>query len=238
MINIAGLTVVYPDGTKAIDELSFSVEKGERIAVIGENGAGKSTLLLSIVGVVRISHGAVTVDGISVTAKTLRDVRLKAGMVFQNPDDQLFMTKVYDDVAFAPRNHGAAEDEISIKVRHALESLGAAHLADRMPHRLSCGEKRRVAIAGVLAMEPSVILLDEPGSFLDPRSRKQLINTLSALPHTQIIATHDLDMAMDMCSRVIVLKNGKLAASGAPEEILTDKRLLEECGLELPLSVR
>ena len=237
MINITELTVIYPDEIKAVDDLTLFVEEGERVAIVGENGAGKSTLLLSVVGIVHIARGSITVDGTSVTQKTMNETRRKVGMVFQNPDDQLFMAKVYDDVAFAARSYGIPEYEVTLKVNQALKSLNIEHLTNRMPHRLSSGEKRQVAIAGIIAMQPSAILLDEPSSFLDPRSRKQLMHIIAELPHTLIIATHDLDMAMDICSRVVVLKNGKIAANGTPKKILTDKTLLEECGLELPLSL-
>jgi cobalt/nickel transport system ATP-binding protein len=231
LIDIIDLTVVYPDGTKALDNINLSAKKGERIAIIGVNGAGKSTLLLSIVGVVPISTGSIGVDSCNVTKKTLPEIRKMVGMVFQNPDDQLFMTKVYDDVAFAPRNYGMTEGEVASRVESSLESLGITHLKERAPHRLSGGEKRRVAIAGVLAMEPSVILLDEPTSFLDPRSRKMLIETLAELPHTQIIATHDLDMVQELCQRVIVLKDGVIQADDTAEIVLADKKMLEELAI-------
>jgi cobalt/nickel transport system ATP-binding protein len=231
VIDIAKLTVVYPDGHKALTNVNFTAIDGTRIGVIGVNGAGKSTLLLSIIGVVPLSLGTVKVNEVELSRKSLPQLRQMVGMVFQNPDDQLFMTKVYDDVAFGLRNYGISEDEIAQKVPSILDNLGIAHLIDRAPHRLSYGEKRRVAIAGVLAMSPLAILLDEPSSFLDPRSRKQLIATLGELKQTQIIATHDIELARELCTQVIALKDGVILANDTPDIVLSDNRLLEECGL-------
>lgn len=235
MIEISRLSVTYPDGNNAIKDISFFVPKGEKVALIGENGAGKTTLLHSIIGLVPCSNGVVKIDGIVLDKKTLPTVREKVGMVFQNPDDQLFMSKVCEDIAFGPRNFNISEEETNVRIDRALKMLGISHLKDRRTSRLSGGEKRRVAIATVLVMKPSVLMFDEPSSFLDPRSRRSLIHELKSLEHTQLIATHDLDMALDLCDSVILLKNGKIHAMGPASQILTDENLLERCGLELPL---
>lgn len=234
MINVNHLTVIYPDGHKAIADLNFHIDKGQKVAVIGANGAGKSTLLMALVGIIMPLPQAVVIDNIVLNKNSLSDIRAKIGVVFQNPDDQLFMTKVYDDIAFGPRNYGVPETEIAGRIDHVLEALGITHLKERMPHRLSGGEKRSVALASVLSMHPDILLLDEPTSSLDPRARKKLLAILANLPLTQLIATHDLDMALDICDRVIILKDGCIRADGKPQEILTNERLLQENSLELP----
>ena len=215
--------------------MSFSVREGERVAVVGANGAGKSTLLLALVGILNRSGGSVSIGGVPVERARLPEIREKAGLVFQNPDDQLFMPRVCDDVAFGPRNYGATEEEAGRAAESVLRELGIEHLKDRMSHRLSGGEKRMVAIASVLSMHPSVLLLDEPTSFLDPRARRGMIRELARLPHTQLIATHDLDMALELCGRVLILKEGRLCADGPAKKLLSDQKLLTDCGLELPL---
>jgi len=234
LININHLTVIYPDGHKAIDDITFHIDKGQKVAVIGANGAGKSTLLLSLVGIIMPSPQTIIINNIVLNKNSLNDIRAKIGVVFQNPDDQLFMTKVYDDIAFGPRNYGVPEPEIAGRIDSILKALGIPHLKERMPHRLSGGEKRSVALASVLSMHPDILLLDEPSSSLDPRARKKLLVILADLPQTQLIATHDLDMALDICDRVIILKDGSIRADGKPQEILTNKELLQKNGLELP----
>jgi ABC-type cobalt transport system, ATPase component len=231
------VTVVGTGGVKILDDVSFTLTAGEKVALIGENGAGKSTLLMSLVGITPIESGNIHVNQIELNKKNLAKIRAETGVVFQNPDDQLFMPKVYDDIAFGPRNLGIAEDEISLRIDTVLEKLGISHLRERMTGRLSGGEKRRIAIATVLVMNPSVLLFDEPSSFLDPKSRRLLIKELLSLQYTQFIATHDLDLALEVCDRVIVLQNGKIQAEGAVKEILTNQELLEKFGLELPLSL-
>ena len=202
MLEIEKLNYAYPDGHQAIRDINLKIEEGESIALVGANGAGKSSLFKLIIGISEIKEGSIKVEELAVGKKTLKDIRRKVGMVFQNPDDQLFMTKVYDDIAFGPRNELLTEEEVEERVVNALEQLGITHLRDRMPHRLSGGEKRVIAIASVLAMNPRVILFDEPTSFLDPQARRNVINTLDSLKMTKIIATHDLDMALDICDRV------------------------------------
>ena len=231
------VTVVGTGGVKILDGVSFTLTAGEKVALIGENGAGKSTLLMSLVGITPIESGNVHVNQIELNKKNLAKIRAETGVVFQNPDDQLFMPKVYDDIAFGPRNLGIAEDEINVRIDTVLEKLGISHLRERMTGRLSGGEKRRIAIATVLVMNPSVLLFDEPSSFLDPKSRRLLIKELLSLQYTQFIATHDLDLALEVCDRVIVLQNGKIQAEGTVKEILTNQELLEKFGLELPLSL-
>jgi len=239
MLSVTDLSVKYnaSDEVYALREVGFSIQAGEHVALIGANGAGKSTLLLALCGILAAVSGRVTVEDTVLEKKTLRELRQKAGMVFQNPDDQLFMPTLYEDVAFGLRNYGFAEDKIESKMDNVLEWLGISHLKNRMSHKLSGGEKRLAALAGVLVMEPSVLLMDEPSSFLDPRARRRLIEVLNRLPQTMLIATHDLDMALDLCHRVIVLKEGHVWADAPAKSALRDASLLEECGLELPLSL-
>ena len=211
---------------------------GECVGIIGSNGAGKSTLLLHLNGVLRATVGEVRVRDVPITAATVAEVRRTVGMVFQDPDDQLFMPTVFDDVAFGPINMSIPAHEVQSRVEAALARVGASHLASRPPYRLSGGEKRAVAIAGVLAMEPSILVMDEPSDGLDPAARRRLINLLKGFDHTKIIATHDLDLVLDICSRVLVMHHGHLEADGTPDLIFSDSVLLERCHLELPLSLQ
>ncbi len=228
----------YPDQTVALKQISLSIGQGEAIALIGGNGAGKSTLLSLLVGIFFPMAGSISVGGVELTPKTAPLVRRKVGMVFQNPDDQLFMPTVSADVAFGPLNMGFPPEQATRLVESALATVGALGLAKRSSHRLSLGEKRAVAIASVLAMSPEVLLMDEPTSGLDPWSRRQLITLLNSFDHTRIIATHDLDFALDVCQRTLVIQNGSLIASGPTQEIMRDKVLLERCRLELPLRLQ
>lgn len=228
----------YPDGTAALDGVSFRIVHGESVALVGENGAGKSTLLLHLNGYLSAKSGTVRVGDVMVGPKTLPVVRRTVGMVFQNPDDQLFMPTVFDDVAFGPMNLGMSSQEVERKVEEALETVGAGHLKKRSPYKLSQGEKRAVSIATVLAMSPDILVMDEPTSSLDPRSRRDLIALLKTFRHSKIIATHDLDMAMDLCERTIVLHQGKIMADGLTTEILRDESLLHRCRLEKPLRLQ
>lgn len=237
MIDINQLSIIYPNG-KALDTIDLQINDGENVAVVGANGAGKSSLLLSMVGVVPLSGGSIKVDGLDLNKKNISEIRSKVGIVFQNPDDMLFMTRVYDDIAFGPRNYKIPEDEVRERVERVLNQLGIIHLKDRAPHRMSGGEKRSAAIACVLSMNPSVLLLDEPSSFLDPKARRNLIDTLKSLRLTKLIATHDLDMALELCERVIVLKEGKVLADGAAKFLLNDEHLMNRSGLELPFCLQ
>jgi cobalt/nickel transport system ATP-binding protein len=212
-------------------DLSFVITHGESVAVIGANGAGKSTLLLQMTGCLLPTRGEMRVGDLPVTRKTLAAVRRAVGMVFQEADDQLFMPTVFEDVSFGPRNLGLTEEEVRVRVDAALATVGAGHLHDRPPYKLSGGEKRAVSIATVLAMHPDILVLDEPSANLDPRSRRQLIELLKAFEHTRIIATHDLDLVRQVCARTLLLKDGALLADGATVDLLADEALLDEAGL-------
>jgi cobalt/nickel transport system ATP-binding protein len=238
IVEVKDLQFNYPDGASALCGVSFRVTHGESVAVVGANGAGKSTLLLHLNGCLIPQSGVVRIGDMPLTKKTLQHVRRTVGMVFQDPDDQLFMPTVYDDVAFGPLNLGLPADEVEARVVDALSIVGASHLSGRPPHRLSAGEKRSVAIASVLSMSPSILVMDEPTSNLDPRARRQLIQLLRSFEHTIIVATHDLDMVLDLCSRTIVLKAGGVAADGPTWDILQNETLLQSSSLEKPLSLQ
>lgn len=205
MLEIKNLNYSYPDGKEALKDINIKIDNNETIAIVGANGAGKSTLIKTIVGIFLTDQGEIIVDEEKVTKKTLNSIRKKVGVVFQNPDDQLFMNKVYDDIAFGPRNYNFTEEEVREKVERVMKNLDIEELSERSPNNLSGGEKRKVAIATVLSMEPSIILFDEPTSFLDPKGKRMFIETLKNINTTKIIATHDLDMVKDICERVIVL---------------------------------
>lgn len=237
-IEFRGLHYSYPDGNEAVRNISLRINHGEAVGIIGANGAGKSTLLMLLVGALFPDAGEVLVGDVHVTKKTIPIIRQRLGMVFQNPDDQLFMTTVYDDVAFGPRNYKLSEEEVRERVQEALESVGIPHLKDRAPFKLSGGEKRCAAIATVLSMQPDVLIMDEPTSALDPKSRRKVVNLLNGFEHTKIVTSHDLDMIFETCKRIIVIKEGEVAADGNAPEILTNEALLDECGLELPFSIQ
>ena len=219
MLTINNVTVEYPDGTKAINNLSLNVKSGEKLALIGANGAGKSTLMLAIEGILD-STGEIKIDDLVVDSKNIVKVRQQVGMLFQNPDDQLFMATIYDDIAFGPRNAGLDEESVKYRVEDRLKLLNIEHLKDKTALKLSGGEKRMAALATVLAMKPSVMLLDEPTAFLDPKARRNLINVLNSLPHTMLIATHDLTFAKEVCREAVVIKDGNFFAKGNCDEIL------------------
>lgn len=237
-LGVENIHFSYPDGFEAISNMSFLIHHGESVGIIGANGAGKSTLLMLLMGVLFPDSGVVSVGDVHVSKKTLPMIRQRLGMVFQNPDDQLFMTTVYDDVAFGPRNYKLDEAEVDIRVKNALDIMGITHLAERAPFKLSGGEKRSAAIACVLSMQPDVLIMDEPTAALDPKSRRRVINLLNSFEHTKIITSHDLDMIFETCQRVILVKNGKIAADGLASEILTNVELLNNCGLEMPLALQ
>jgi cobalt/nickel transport system ATP-binding protein len=238
IVAAAQLCFSYPDGTVALRSVSFTIHHGESVAIIGANGAGKSTLLQQLNGSLTPSAGQVRIGDVPVTNATLRDVRRSVGMVFQQPDDQLFMPTVYDDVAFGPLNLGISGHDLEQRVYRALDAVSARHLAAKPPYRLSAGEKKRVAIATVLAMDPSVLVMDEPTAGLDPYARREIMRLLTAFDHTRIITSHDLDMVAEVCNRVLVLHEGEIRADGAPGDILRDTVLLAGCRLEPPLSVQ
>ncbi|NPV89783.1 MAG: ABC transporter ATP-binding protein [Firmicutes bacterium] len=238
IIEARDMHFVYPDGHKAINGISFRILHGESVGIIGANGAGKSTLLMLLMGVLFPSAGEVRVGDVVVTRKTLPLIRQRLGMVFQDPDDQLFMTTVYDDVAFGPRNYRLDEDEVERRVMMALEMVGIPHLKDRAPFKLSGGEKRSAAIASVLSLQPDILLMDEPTSSLDPKSRRMLMRQLKGFEHTKIITSHDLDMVYELCERIILIKDGAVVSDGPAAEILVNAELMDSCGLEVPLSVQ
>jgi len=232
------LHFAYPDGTQALRGISFQIHHGEAVALVGSNGAGKSTLLLHLIGCCFPAKGELRIGDFPVTRQNLPAVRRTVGMVFQDPDDQLFMPTVFDDVAFGPLNLGMPPGMVGEHVRCALARMGVEHLQDRPPYKLSSGEKRAVAIAAVLSMSPDILIMDEPSANLDPKSRKLLIGQLRSFEHTRIVATHDLDMALDLCTRTIVLHRGMVAADGPTADILGDSALLESCHLERPLRLQ
>ena len=233
-IAVTGLSFRYPDGTAALDEVDLHIHPGERVALLGPNGAGKTTLILHMNGIHMPQEGTVAVSGLQLARDTVMEVRRRVGIVFQDPDDQLFMPTVREDVEFGPRNLDLPRDEIERRVDAALEAMEVADLAGRPPNHLSFGQKRRVAIAGVLAMEPSILVLDEPTSNLDPASRRELAIALQALDTTQLIVTHDLPFAYEMCERAVIMDRGQIVATAPTAELLSDERLLREHRLELP----
>lgn len=237
-LQITGLHHTYPGEIHALRGVSFQIEAGESVGIIGANGAGKSTLLWHLNGLILPQHGTVTVCGETLNKASLTSVRRRVGMIFQDPDDQLFMPTVHDDVAFGPANLGLPPHEVEARVAQALETVGAAHLRDRPPYRLSGGEKRAAAIAGVLAMAPEILVMDEPTANLDPHARRQFIALLQSFPHTRIVATHDLDMVCDLCTRCIVMHEGQIKADGPTAEIFHNEDLLRECRLEKPLRMQ
>ncbi|MBQ5411788.1 MAG: ABC transporter ATP-binding protein [Oscillospiraceae bacterium] len=236
MLRFDNVTFSYPGSAPAIEGVTFDVNDGEKVGLIGANGAGKSTLLKCVPGLLEAS-GMITVGGLAVNRENLADVRRKVGYVLQDPDSQMFMPKVIDDMIFGPVNYGLSREEAEAQADRVLEELGMTRLRDRYNHRISGGEKRMAAIATVLAMGPDIMLMDEPSSSLDPRNRRALINTIKRLDRTMLIASHDLDMILDICSRVILLDGGKLIADGKAADILRDRELLEAHSLELPLSL-
>ena len=238
IVEFKDLAYRYPDGTSALRGISFRITHGESVAVVGSNGAGKSTLLLHLTGALKPASGEIRIGDFPVTAKTLPAIRRTVGMVFQDPDDQLFMPTVYDDVAFGPLNLGLPEEEVRNRVREALAIVGAGHLKDRPPYRLSQGEKRAVSIATVLAMSPDILVMDEPTANMDPTARRQVIELLKTFEHTKIIATHDLDLAMDLCRRTLIIHEGRMVADGATLEIMRDEALLKQNRLEKPLRIQ
>jgi cobalt/nickel transport system ATP-binding protein len=231
------LKFLYPDGFEAIKDITFSLHHGESVGVIGANGAGKSTLLMLLMGILIPNEGEITIGDVKLTKKTTPMIRERMGMVFQNPNDQLFMTTVYDDVAFGPRNYKLNENEVDMRVEAALKTVGISHLKDRAPFKLSGGEKKAAAIATVLSLEPDILIMDEPTSGLDPKARRRVIELLKTFEHTKIITSHDLDMIYEICDRIILLKDGMVIKDGKKEDILQDENLLSECNLELPPSM-
>jgi cobalt/nickel transport system ATP-binding protein len=238
IVEVKNLRHVYPDGTDALRDVSFRITHGESVAIIGANGAGKSTLLLHLNGYLIPTAGEIRIGDFPLSKGTLPEIRRTVGMVFQDPDDQLFMPTVREDVSFGPLNLGLPPDEVERRVDDALRRVDAAHLLEKAPYHLSGGEKKRVAIATVLSMSPDILVMDEPTNGLDPFARRQLIGLLREFRHTKIFTSHDLDMVMELCERVIILNRGEVMADGPAAEIFRNDELLASCHLERPLSMQ
>lgn len=238
VIEIRDLGYRYPDGTVALSDVNLHIHQGERVALLGPNGAGKTTLILHMNGIHQPQTGTVAVSGYPVTDDNMMDIRRQVGIVFQDPDDQLFMPSVREDVAFGPANLGLTGDELDERVNAALAAVEVTDLADRPPNHLSFGQKRRVAIAGVMAMQPEILILDEPTSNLDPASRNDLTDILESLDVTQLLVTHDLLYALEICERSLIIDGGRLVADGPTREILGDSELLAAHRLGLPVGLR
>jgi cobalt/nickel transport system ATP-binding protein len=232
-VEATALRFSYPDGTEVLRGVDFVIEQGESVAIIGPNGAGKSTLLLHLNGILR-GEGDLRILGLSLEDKNVRDIRRRVGVVFQDPEDQLFLTSVAQDIAFGPANMGLDRGEIEVRVKEALAAVGMQGFEDRSAHHLSFGQKKRIATATVLAMRPEILVLDEPSSNLDPKARRHLINVLLDLPVTKIIVTHDLPVAFELSERALVLSQGRIVADGPIEDIFLDESLLAAHDLELP----
>jgi len=233
-IDVRGLAFAYPDGRQALFGIDLQVAAGERVALLGPNGAGKTTLALHLNGILTPGAGTVAVGGLPVVKENLREVRRRVGMVFQDPDDQLFMPTVGQDVAFGPANLGLRGAELAVRVQRALHAVGMADVADRAPHHLSFGQRRRVAVATALAMEPDVLVLDEPTSNLDPAARRELTEVLTSLDITLVVITHDLPYALELCPRSVVVDDGRIVAEGPTSDVLADDDLLAAHRLEMP----
>ncbi len=237
-IEVENLSFHYPDGRRALDAVSLNIAPSEKVALVGPNGAGKSTLMLHLNGILRSpagSNGSIRVGGLPLNDQNLGAIRAMVGLVFQNPDDQLFSPRVDQDVAFGPLHMGLPEDEVRARVENALAAVKMSSYADRMSYHLSLGEKKRIAIATVLSMNPRILVLDEPSAGLDPRARRDLIHLLIDLSdQTMLIATHDMRLVRDLCSRTLVLDGGRVVADGRTQAILYDRALMEQHGLETP----
>jgi cobalt/nickel transport system ATP-binding protein len=236
VLQIQDLDFAYPDGHVALRGVNLSVCVGEKVALVGPNGAGKSTLMLHLNGILG-KEAPISIAGMEINSKNLPIIRALVGLVFQNPDDQLFSPTVFDDVAFGPLHMGLPEDEVYQRVGEALDAVQMNGFGERLSHHLSMGQKKRVAIATVLAMRPQILVLDEPSAGLDPRARRALINFLQELPITMLISTHDLRMVQEVFPRMVIMDQGRIIADGSTEELLRDENLLESHGLESPLKL-
>lgn len=233
-LSVASLEFAYPDGRIALQGVDLEVARGEKVAILGPNGAGKTTLALQLNGILRAKSGRIAVTGLELGDDTLPEIRRRVGLVFQDPNDQLFMPTVREDVAFGPANLGYSGEDLEQRVDEAFALVDGEDFANRPPHHLSGGEKRRAALAGVLAMDPDLIVLDEPSSGLDPAGRRELIETLSRLDVTLLVITHDLPLALELCPRSVVMNEGRVVADGLTSSILVDDELLAANRLELP----
>jgi cobalt/nickel transport system ATP-binding protein len=230
-IEVEKLSYAYPDGHIALREASLTIAPGEKVALVGPNGAGKSTLMLHLNGILQ-GQGSVRVCGLDVIKNNLGKVRAAVGLVFQNPDDQLFSPTVFDDVAFGPIYQGLKEPEVRARVTQALDAVHMRDYAQRVSHHLSTGEKKRIAIATVMSMEPEILVLDEPSAGLDPRARRSLINLLRELPQTMLVSTHDLRLVHELFPRTVIMDDGRIVADGLTDQLLNDEALLNAHGLE------
>lgn len=237
MIEFNHVSFSYEPGRPVLEDVSFTIRDGESAGLIGANGAGKSTVMKLLLGLITPASGDINIDGITVKKDTLAQIRKKLGFVLQDSDNQMFMPTVYEDMIFAPLNYMISREETDRRVDAVLEKLGIQDLKHRYNHRISGGEKRMAAIATILAMEPDTILMDEPTSALDPYNRRIIIRTIRELTQTKLISSHDLDLILDTCDRVILLSGGRIAADGPAEKVLQDKELLEVHRMELPLSL-
>ena len=235
-VAVQSLSYAYPNGHVALRDVNLTIDNGERVALMGPNGAGKSTLLMHLNGIVRSQRprGTIEICGMPLTDDTLRQIRAHVGVVFQNPDDQLFSPTVYDDVAYGPLYMGLPKDEINLRVERALASVDMSGFGNRMPHRLSLGQRKRISLATVLAMDPQILVLDEPSAGLDPRARRGLIGLLNTLPQTLIASTHDMRLVRDLFTRAIIMQEGRIVIDAPTSDIIHDEALLESYGLELP----
>ena len=233
-VEIRGVEFAYPDGKRALEGVDLEIEAGERVAILGPNGGGKTTLALHLNGILEPHAGWISIGGLHVVEQNFLEIRRMVGLVFQDPNDQLFMPRVREDVAFGPANLGISGVELERRVDAALDVVAGSEFADRPPHHLSGGEKRRAALATVLAMAPDVLVLDEPSSGLDPAGRRELIGTLASLPMTQLIITHDLPLALELCSRSVIMNQGRVVADNATGKLLSDDELLAVNRLEPP----
>ena len=237
MIEFQNVSFSYDGERPVVENLSFTIENGESVGLIGANGAGKSTIMKLLLGLLS-GQGQILVDGLTVNKQNLPTIRQKIGFVLQDSDNQMFMPTVYEDMIFGPRNYGLSKEETERRVDAVLNRLGLVELKHRYNHKISGGEKRMAAIATILTMEPETILMDEPSTALDPVNRRTVINTINTLPQTKLIASHDLDMILDTCQRVILLSRGKIVADGPAERILRDQALLEANRMELPFCLQ
>jgi len=235
LLSIENLSFSYHDGLVALHKINLSIESGEKVALVGPNGAGKSTLMLHLNGLLGDENSPITVGGMSLSKENLPFIRAKVGLVFQNPDDQLFSPTVFDDVAFGPLHMGYEEDEVRERTKKALAQVGMSDLQERLSHHLSVGQKKRVAIATVLSMNPQIMVLDEPTAGLDPRGRRDLINLLRELPVTMLVSTHDMRLVHELFPRLIILDEGRVVADGETAVLLANTPLLEAHGLESPI---
>lgn len=236
-IELRGVEFAYPDGRVALRGVELSVNRGERVALLGPNGSGKTTLALHLNGILRATSGSIAITGLELNDANLPEIRRRVGLVFQDPNDQLFMPTVGEDVAFGPANLGLSGADLELRVSTALASVEAADLAERPPHHLSGGEKRRASLATVLAMDPEVLVFDEPTTGLDPAARRDLISRLLTLDMTQVVITHDLSLALEVCPRSVIVNEGVVVADGGTRDLLADSTLLTRNRLELPFGL-